>query len=94
VYTFCLEPASADGEARQLTTDKMGVKAGGIFSCIGVACLVGTPIGGALVSQRVDQGLEQPYLGAQVFAGTCLLVGGIFLLVSRVAKVGWAAKRA
>jgi predicted MFS family arabinose efflux permease len=94
VYTFCLEPASADGEARQLATDKMGVKAGGIFSCIGVACLVGTPIGGALVSRRVNKGLEQPYLGAQVFAGSCLLVGGIFLLLSRVAKIGWAAKRA
>jgi hypothetical protein len=94
VYTFCLEPASADGEARQLATDKIGVKAGGIFSCIGVACLIGTPIGGALVSQRVNKGLEQPYLGAQVFAGTCLLVGGVFLLLSRVAKIGWAAKRA
>jgi hypothetical protein len=72
----------------------MGVKAGGIFSCIGVACLVGTPIGGALVSARVDRGMEQPYLYAQGFAGACLLVGGVFLLVSRVAKVGWAAKRA
>jgi hypothetical protein len=42
----------------------------------------------------VNKGLEQPYLGAQVFAGTCLLVGGVFLLLSRVAKIGWAAKRA
>lgn len=94
VYTFCLEPSSGDREAAQLATDKMGVKAGGIFSCIGLACLVGTPIGGALVSQRMDKGLEQPYLWAQVFAGSCLFVGGMFLLVSRVAKVGWAATRA
>jgi predicted MFS family arabinose efflux permease len=94
VYTFCLEASSVEGEAAQLATDKMGVKAGGIFSCIGVACLVGTPIGGALVSARADRGMGQPYLYAQVFAGACLLVGGMFLLVSRVAKVGWAAKRA
>ena len=94
VYTFCLEASSVEGEAAQLATDKMGVKAGGIFSCIGVACLVGTPIGGALVSARVDRGMGQPFLYAQVFSGACLLVGGVFLLVSRVAKVGWAAKRA
>ncbi|KAM0722722.1 hypothetical protein Q7P37_002163 [Cladosporium fusiforme] len=96
VYTFCLEPAtgSSDGQAAQLAIDKMGVKAGGIFSCIGIACLVGTPIGGALISQRLDRGLDKPYLGAQVFAGLCLFVGGVFLLVSRVAKIGWAAERA
>lgn len=94
VYTFCLEPSTVEGEATQLATDKMGIKAGGIFSCIGVACLIGTPIGGALVSQRVDKGLDQPYLYAQIFAGSCLLVGGVFLLMSRVAKVGWAAQRA
>jgi MFS family permease len=94
VYTFCLETSTVEGEAAQLATDKMGVKAGGIFSCIGLACLVGTPIGGASVSLRVDKGMGQPYLYAQVFAGTCLLVGGMFLLASRVAKVGWVAKRA
>ncbi|GAB7328615.1 hypothetical protein MBLNU13_g00555t1 [Cladosporium sp. NU13] len=32
VYTFCLEASSVEGEAAQLATDKMGVKAGGIFS--------------------------------------------------------------
>ncbi|RXK34308.1 hypothetical protein BBD39_05605 [Arsenophonus endosymbiont of Bemisia tabaci Asia II 3] len=91
-----MEPGTgeADGQTARLETDKMGVKAGGIFSCIGIACLVGTPIGGALISQRVDRGMEQPYLAAQIFAGACLLVGGGFLLVSRVAKVGWAARRA
>lgn len=96
VYKFCLEPASesSNGETAKLATDKMGVKAGGIFSCVGIACLVGTPIGGALVSARVDRGLEQPYLGAQVFSGACLCLGAGFLLGSRVAKVGWEARRA
>ena len=99
VYSFCLDPPAPgsgnDGDsAPQLATDKMGVRAGGIFSCIGLACLIGTPIGGALISHREDRGLEQPFLGAQIFAGACLLVGGSFLLASRVLKVGWAAQRA
>jgi len=103
VYTFCLDaPAPSDSRSNdeaaaappQLALNKMGVRAGGIFSCIGLACLVGTPIGGALISHRVDRGLEQPFLGAQVFAGSCLLVGGGFLLASRVLKVGWVARRA
>lgn len=96
VYNFCLEPRTGEveGQTARLEIDKMGVKAGGIFSCIGIACLVGTPIGGALISHRVDRGMEQPYLAAQIFAGACLLVGGGFLLASRVAKVGWAARRA
>lgn len=100
VYSFCLDPAApgsvdGDGEAApQLVLHKMGIRAGGIFSCIGLACLIGTPIGGALISYRVDRGSDQPFLGAQIFAGVCLLVGGGFLLASRVLKVGWAAKRA
>jgi MFS family permease len=99
VYSFCLDPptpgsVTGDGSAPQLALDKMGIRAGGIFSCIGLACLIGTPIGGALISYRVDRGLDQPFLGAQIFAGACLLVGGGFLLASRVLKVGWEAKRA
>jgi predicted MFS family arabinose efflux permease len=99
VYSFCLDPPApgsidGDGSEPQLALDKMGIRAGGIFSCIGLACLMGTPIGGALISHRVDRGMEQPFLGAQIFAGSCLLVGGGFLLASRVLKVGWAAKRA
>ncbi|KAK6440807.1 hypothetical protein LTR95_002962 [Oleoguttula sp. CCFEE 5521] len=101
VYTFCLEPlphaSSVDVMSRQTqqqAMDRMGLKAGGIFSCIGLACLVGLPIGGALVEYRVKRDLGSPYLGAQVFAGVALLFGGGLLLGSRVAKVGWGAKRA
>ncbi|TKA72532.1 hypothetical protein B0A55_06432, partial [Friedmanniomyces simplex] len=49
-------------EAMQLATDRMGVKAGAIFSCIGLTCLIGTPIGGALVKYRTERGMERPYL--------------------------------
>ena len=72
----------------------MGIKAGGVFTGIGLACLIGTPIGGALIKYREDRGLENPFLGAQVFAGTSLLIGSLLLLASRVAKTGWAPRRA
>ena len=96
VYAFCLEPSEGDHreDGKDLASDRMGVKAGGIFTCIGLACLIGTPIGGALVSYRIDRGMDQPYLGAQVFAAVCLLGGGILLWSSRVAKVGWEPRRA
>ena len=101
VYTFCLEPIPIRGEAgdrvesereMQLAIDRIGVKAGGIFTCIGLACLIGTPIGGALISYRTHRWMPAPFLGAQIFAGCSLLVGAMFLLASRVAKAGWAAK--
>ena len=92
VYSFCLEPVGR--QDTQLAMDRVGVKAGGIFSCIGVACLIGLPIGGALISYRTEKGMDHSFLGAQVFAGVCLLLGGLLLLASRVAKAGWAAKRA
>ncbi|KAK3621277.1 hypothetical protein LTR56_022885 [Elasticomyces elasticus] len=101
VYAFCLEPVPKDQEgggtdrqATQLATERMGLKAGAIFTAIGLACLVGTPIGGALIKYRVDRGLDRPYLGAQVFAMGSLLLGGFLLLASRVSKIGWQAKRA
>lgn len=99
VYTFCLEPAAeteslSTGEPARLPMERMGLKAGIIFSCVGVACLVGTPIGGALISYRTERGLSKPYLGAQVFAAGSLLLGGVLLLASRVTRVGWQARRA
>lgn len=96
VYTFCLEPAKSGSstEATQLAVDRIGLKAGVVFSAIGVGCLIGLPIGGALIRYQTSRGMSQPYLGAQIFAGVCLLLGGFLLLGSRVAKAGWAARRA
>lgn len=96
VYTFCLEPAKSNSptESTQLSMDKMGLRAGGIFTTIGLGCLIGLPIGGALINYRIERNLSDPYLGAQIFAGACLLLGGCLLLCSRVAKAGWAAQRA
>ncbi|KAK5133499.1 hypothetical protein LTR08_007636 [Meristemomyces frigidus] len=87
-------PTRQSATTNQLALDRMGLKAGGIFTCVGFACLVGTPIGGALISYRLERGMEQPFLGAQVFAMASLVLGGLLLLGSRVARVGWAAQRA
>ncbi|KAK5161476.1 hypothetical protein LTS14_001272 [Recurvomyces mirabilis] len=85
---------ASDRERVEIAMDRIGVKAGGIFTCIGLACLVGTPIGGALVQYRQDRGLARPYLAAQGFAMGCLVLGGALLLASRVARVGWGGRRA
>ena len=96
VYTFCLEavPAYASTKDPKPAMDRVGLKARMILSCIGIAYLIGLPIGGALILYRVDRGIDQPYLGVQTFAGLSLLVAGCLLLSSRVAKAGWEAKRA
>lgn len=95
VYTFCLEPSKSTSTTEtKLAVDRIGLKAGVVFSAIGVGCLIGLPIGGALISYRTDRGMSQPYLGAQIFAGVCLLFGGLLLLSSRVVKAGWSATRA
>lgn len=69
-----------------LTTDmsKMGVRNGMCFSIIAFACLIGPPIGGALIQLR-----DGSYLYAQIFVGLSLLVGAGFVTASRVHKAGW-----
>ncbi|KAK4991776.1 hypothetical protein LTR50_001593 [Elasticomyces elasticus] len=89
-----LVSSDAEQAANDARIDKMGLKAGGIFTVIGLACLVGTPIGGALIAYREDRGLAQPYLGAQLFAGVSLALAACLLLAARVAKAGWEARRA
>jgi MFS family permease len=79
VYSFCVEEETiaADGSRekaydktkKKLDVDRIGIRAGGLYTSIGLACLVGTPIGGALISYRTERGMEKPFLGAQVFAG-------------------------
>jgi MFS family permease len=103
VHSLCLKDTSMgieleDGTARNssqgtLDTDHMGLRAGGIFTCIGLAALIGNPIGGALISYRTSRNMSSPYFGAQIFAAMSLLLGAMLLLASRVAKAGWEAKR-
>lgn len=106
VYSFCVETEEGTPEGRisiggsrrsaktKLRTNRIGMRAGGLYTAIGLACLIGTPIGGALISYRTSRGMPHTFLGAQIFAGLSLLLGGMLLLASRVSKVGWQAKRA
>lgn len=73
-----------------LTTDlkKTGVRLGMVFSVIAFACLTGPPIGGALLQS--DQG---KYLYAQIFAGSCMMLGCASLVAARFAKVGFRKEK-
>ena len=73
-----------------LTTDmkKVGVRTGMVFSVVAFGVLTGPPLAGALITR--DNG---NYLYAQVFAGTVLAVGGIFLILARLAAIGLRVER-
>ncbi|RMZ23321.1 hypothetical protein D0859_12644 [Hortaea werneckii] len=84
VYAFCLEPtrrahrssssSCVERQPTQMVTDRLGLKAGGIFTCVGLACLIGTPIGGALISYRANRGMAHTYLWAQIFTTEAKIV--------------------
>ncbi|CAK3739098.1 MFS transporter [Lecanosticta acicola] len=101
VHALCMEPKPTRAPFDELNshmnhglaTDRLGLKAGGIFIFIGIACLVGTPIGGALIRYSTDMGISQPFLAGQIFAAVSLLLSGVLLLASRTAKAGWTARR-
>ncbi|OHE95662.1 riboflavin transporter MCH5 [Colletotrichum orchidophilum] len=66
-----------------LTADprKQGARIGMVFTIVSVSVLTGPPIAGALVSA-----LEGRYLGAQMFAGSSLTLGTVFIFLAREAK--------
>ncbi|MCJ1383824.1 hypothetical protein MMC17_006938 [Xylographa soralifera] len=67
---------------------KVGIRMAMVFVVIGVACLTGAPIGGALIAS--DAG---GYFYAQLFAGCSILLGAMLLLAARVVKSGWLPQR-
>ncbi|KAJ0150027.1 hypothetical protein CTA2_494 [Colletotrichum tanaceti] len=77
-----------------LTTDpsKQGTRIGMVFTIVSFAVLTGNPIAGAIISATGGR-----YLGAQAFAGSCLMLGTFFLVLARVFKTrkigkGWFVK--
>jgi MFS family permease len=60
---------------------------GMVMSVVGIAALIGSPIAGALVQHG-----DGDYLYAQMFMGSVILAGTMFLIAARVAKIGlvWA----
>lgn len=66
-----------------LTTDaqKTGVRMGMVFTLNSIATLTGPPIAGTIIRKSGGH-----YLGAQVFAGVSLLLGGSLIMVARYLK--------
>lgn len=69
-----------------LTKDrsKMGVRIGMVFTIGGLALLIGQPLAGALIEARDGQ-----YLYAQMYAGSCMIAGVLFMVAARVRVAGW-----
>ncbi|EED16861.1 MFS monocarboxylate transporter, putative [Talaromyces stipitatus ATCC 10500] len=61
----------------------LGTRLGMCFSISSLALLVGTPIGGAILSAG------NSYLGVQLFCGACLATCAAFMVVIRFIRVGW-----
>lgn len=73
-----------------LTDDptKQGVRMGMGFAFVGIASATGPPVGGALIER-----MGGSYVGAQIWAASCIAAGGAVLLAARWAKVGWTVRR-
>ncbi|OCK77675.1 MFS general substrate transporter [Lepidopterella palustris CBS 459.81] len=67
----------------------MGVRMGVAMMAIGVAALIGAPIGGKLLGLSG----QTPFYFAQVFAGTALMIGFVCVTASRLLKVGWGPEK-
>ena len=76
IYSFCPDP------------NKVGIRIAMVYVVIGLACLTGNPIGGALI-----RGNDGGYLYAQLFAGCTIVLGAVLLLAARLVKSGWAPSR-
>ncbi|KAF6831584.1 MFS monocarboxylate [Colletotrichum musicola] len=72
-----------------LTADprKQGTRMGMTFTIISFAVLIGQPIAGAIISATGGS-----YVGAQVYAGVCLLSGMCFLVAARTARARRSGK--
>lgn len=75
--------------ATTMTPDikRTGTRVGMIFTTVSFAALTGPAICGALI-----QTCHGDYLGAQIFAGTSILLGGFFSGCARFAKTGFRLK--
>ncbi|KAM3546376.1 hypothetical protein ARSEF1564_000651 [Beauveria bassiana] len=75
-----LFPATLAGLSKDLS--KSGTRIGMIFSVVSIAALTGPPLAGKLIDVRGGS-----YLGAQLWGGTCLIVGGLILAAAKFCSV-------
>ncbi|KAK7440664.1 major facilitator superfamily transporter [Colletotrichum acutatum] len=66
-----------------LTTDpqKQGTRMGMVFTVVSFASLTGSPIAGAIIDAMGGK-----FVGAQAFAGCCMILGMAFVLSARICK--------
>lgn len=62
---------------------EIGLRNGVLYFWVGIAVLVGNPIGGQLISA-----MDGDFLGLQLFAGATMVVGASFILLARFLLVG------
>ncbi|KAK9492400.1 major facilitator superfamily domain-containing protein [Lipomyces doorenjongii] len=67
----------------------IGTRVGLMFFCLSLTSLAGVPIGGAIIGDATS---EKRWNGMMAFAGSFLMVGGIFHWVARVKLVGPSLK--
>lgn len=99
LYGFAVVYGSVGGAAQSLfpaaattmTPDirRTGTRLGMILSFVGLATLTGPAVDGVLI-----QKMEGKYTGAQVFAGSCIMLGACAATAARIAKSGlqWQVK--
>lgn len=63
---------------------ELGTRLGMSFGICSIALLVGTPIGGSILSA------SNSYLGVQLFCGACLATCAAVILAIRFIRVGWS----
>jgi MFS family permease len=66
----------------------IGVRTGTVFTISAFAGLTGSPIGGALIARSGGS-----FDSAIAFGGASCAIGTMFFVASRVAFVGWKAKK-
>ncbi|GAM89554.1 hypothetical protein ANO11243_075930 [Dothideomycetidae sp. 11243] len=73
----------------EITKDmsKLGVRNGTSFAIISIAALIGSPLGGALITA-----CHGKFWGLQLFAGLDLLLAVVLFIITRVALVGMRVK--
>ncbi|KAH8817085.1 major facilitator superfamily domain-containing protein [Xylogone sp. PMI_703] len=64
----------------------VGTRMGMVFTCAAFGLLIGTPVSGAIL------GGGSNYVGIQAFCASLLVASSVFLVITRIAKVGTSLK--
>lgn len=67
---------------------QIGTRIGAAFAVYSVGALIGSPIGGAIVSAQ-----DGDYLGLQLFCGCCMISGTVLFCAARYVQEGFSLKK-